>query len=99
VHRETDAKLQALHSSTARVRDMLLEQADRPSSLAAPLSSIVELFESRIDAAAGNGGCWGTQSALAATLSHFLELGAELELLGSRCNADLTEDQTNALLT
>jgi hypothetical protein len=36
---------------------------------------------------------------LAATLSHFLELGAELKLLGSRCNAGLTEDQTNTLLT
>jgi hypothetical protein len=33
---------------------------------------------------------------LVATLSHFLELGTELELLGSRRNADLTEDQVDA---
>jgi hypothetical protein len=36
---------------------------------------------------------------LATALSHFLELGAELELLGSRCNVDLTEDHVDALWT
>jgi hypothetical protein len=36
---------------------------------------------------------------LAAALSHFLELETELELLGSRCNADLNEDQVDALWT
>jgi hypothetical protein len=30
-------------------------------------------------------------------LSHFLELKSELELLGSGRNADLTEDQADAL--
>jgi hypothetical protein len=34
---------------------------------------------------------------LGAALSHFLELGNELELLGSGRNVDLTEDQVDAL--
>jgi hypothetical protein len=33
---------------------------------------------------------------LVATVSHFLELKSELELLRSRCNADLTEDEVDA---
>jgi hypothetical protein len=35
----------------------------------------------------------GTRSALAAVVSHF----PEVELLGSRCNVDLMEDQMDAL--
>jgi hypothetical protein len=53
----------------------------------------VELIEDRVYATATNGVHWGTQSTLAATVSHFPELEAKLELLRSRCNADLTEDQ------
>jgi hypothetical protein len=34
---------------------------------------------------------------LAATLSHFPELGAKLELLQSGRSADLTEDQVDAI--
>jgi hypothetical protein len=34
---------------------------------------------------------------LVATLSHFLELDALLELLGSGRNTDLTEDQVDAI--
>jgi hypothetical protein len=34
---------------------------------------------------------------LVAGFSHFLELKSELELLGSERNADLIEDQANAL--
>jgi hypothetical protein len=41
----------------------------------------------------------GTRTALVAALSHFLELKSELEMLGSRSNANLTEDQAYALLT
>jgi hypothetical protein len=40
-----------------------------------------------------------TQSALDAALLHFPELKSELELLGSERNADLTEDQVDALWT
>jgi hypothetical protein len=36
---------------------------------------------------------------LAATLSHFSELGIELELLGSGHNTDQIEDQVDALWT
>jgi hypothetical protein len=58
------------------------------SSLVASLSSVAELIEDCIDPAAANRVCWGTQLALDATLSHFLELGSELELLGSGRNAE-----------
>jgi hypothetical protein len=57
----------------------------------------VELLEGRIDAVIANGVYWGTRSTLVAALSHFSELKSELELLGSGCNADLTEDQADAL--
>jgi hypothetical protein len=57
---------------------------------------MVKLLEGRIDATVANGVHWGTQSALVAALSHFPELGPELELLGSGCNAGLTEDQVDA---
>jgi hypothetical protein len=38
-------------------------------------------------------------SVLAATMSYFPELKSDLELLESRCNADLTEDEADALWT
>jgi hypothetical protein len=65
----------------------------------ASLSSVVELLEGYIDVTPANGVRWGTWSVLAATLSHFSELGLELELLGSGHSADLTEDQVDALWT
>jgi hypothetical protein len=77
----------------------VLDKADRSSSVAASLSIAAELLEGRVDIAAANGVCWGTQSVLVATLSHFLELEAELELLGSTRNANLMEDQLDKLLT
>jgi hypothetical protein len=43
------------------------------------------------------GSIGGGQLVLTASLSHFLELGPELELLGSEHNADLTEGQLDAL--
>jgi hypothetical protein len=48
---------------------------------------------------ATNGVHWVTNLALAATLSHFLELGTELELLGSGRNTNMTERQVDALWT
>jgi hypothetical protein len=68
----------------------VLDNVDGPSSLAASLSTEVELLEGRIDAATANGVHWGTRSVLVATLSHFLELKPELELLGSKHNQGLT---------
>jgi hypothetical protein len=87
---EADTEQEALWSSATRVCDLVLKRADEPSSFVASLSWMVELLQDRIDAAAANGVCWSTWSALAITLLHFLELGTELELLGSRRNADLT---------
>jgi hypothetical protein len=89
--------LEALRSSIAWVWDLVLERADGTSSLAASLSSAVELIEDCIDVVAVNGVCWGTWSALPATVSHFPELGNEMELLGSEHNTDLMEDQLDAL--
>jgi hypothetical protein len=76
---------------------MVLEKADETSSLAVALSSVAELIEDCIDTTAANGVHWGTRSMLAFALSHFLELGAELELLRFGRNADLTEEQVSAL--
>jgi hypothetical protein len=75
----------------------VLDNADRPSSLVASLSMAVELLEGQIDSTTANGVHWGTRSTLVATLSLFLELKFELELLGSGRNADLIEEQADAL--
>jgi hypothetical protein len=58
---------------------------------------VVKPLEGLIDAATSNGVRWGTRSALVAILSYFPELKSELEVLGSGCNANLIEDQANAL--
>jgi hypothetical protein len=52
------------------------------SSMIASLSSAVHMVEDCIDVAAINGVHWVARLALIATLSHFPELGPELELLG-----------------
>jgi hypothetical protein len=79
--------------------DLVLGNVNELCSLAASLSSVVELLEGRVNTTANNGVQWGTQFALVAGLLHFLELETELELLGSGCNADLTDDQVDAVLT
>jgi hypothetical protein len=53
---------------------------------------VAEEAENRINTAAANGVRWGTRSALVAILSHLPELEPELELLGSRWDADLSND-------
>jgi hypothetical protein len=63
------------------------------------LSSAAELIDDHIDAVATNGVHCGTRSALVAAMSYFLELGTEMELHGPEHNADLTEDQVDALWT
>jgi hypothetical protein len=67
---------------------LVLERADMSSSLVESLSLVVELLEGYIDAAAANRVHWGTRPVLATALSHFSELGSELELLGSGHNTD-----------
>jgi hypothetical protein len=61
------------------------------------MSTVAELLEGRVYAAAANGVRWGSRSALVATVSHFLELKTELELLGSGRSVDLTEDEADTL--
>jgi hypothetical protein len=95
--RAADAELEALWTMATRVRDMVLDNVDRPSSLAASMSMVVELLEGWIDVEAANGVRWGFSAALVASVSHFLELKSKLELLGSGRNVDLTEDEANAL--
>jgi hypothetical protein len=56
-----------------------------------------ELLEGWVDVTAANEVHWGTWSVLVTALSHFLELEAELELLGSGNNMTLTEDQVDSL--
>jgi hypothetical protein len=79
-----DTELGTLWTLASRVRDLVLDDANRPSSLTVSLSMVAELLEGRIDTAAANGVCWGTRFVLVAALSHFSELKSELELLGSR---------------
>jgi hypothetical protein len=86
-----DAELESLRPLPARVQDLVLDNIDGPSSL------VAELLEGWIDAEAANGVHWGILSALVAVLSHFLELKSELGLFGFGRNADLIEDQANAL--
>jgi hypothetical protein len=76
---------------------LVLGNVNETSSLAASLSTVVELLKGRINTVAANGVHWGTWSALVAALSDFPELEIEMELLESGCNANLTDDQTDAL--
>jgi hypothetical protein len=92
---EADAELEALWTSAARVQDFVLGSADGLSSLAASMSMSVELLEGQIDVVAAKGFCCGSRSVLVAAVSHF----PQLEVLGSSRNADLTEDEADALWT
>jgi hypothetical protein len=81
----------ALQDSAARVQDMVLEGSNKISSLAASLSSAVDLIEGRVDAVVTNGVHWGAWLALTTALSHFPKLEHEFDLLAFKYNADLTE--------
>jgi hypothetical protein len=76
---------------------LVLDRADGPSSMAVSLSTAAELLEGHVDTTIANGVYWGTRSALVAALSHFQEVETELELLESRRNSGLTDDQVDAL--
>jgi hypothetical protein len=93
------AKLEALRTSAARLRDLVLDVADGLSSLTVSLSTAVEQLEGQVDAVANNGVHFGNQSTFVAILSHFLELDAVLELFGYRLNVNLTEDQVDTFWT
>jgi hypothetical protein len=68
-----------------------------PCSLAASLSTAVELLEGWVDATGTNRVRWGTRSTLIAALWHFPELEPVLGMLRSSCNVTLMEDQVDAL--
>jgi hypothetical protein len=85
---------------------LVLGSANGPSSLAASMSTAVELLKGLIGDAATNGVHWGSRSILVAVVSHFPEPMTELEVhwgsrmlevLGSARGADLTEDKADAL--
>jgi hypothetical protein len=92
-----DAELEALQTSAIPVQDLVLGNVDRPSSLATSQYMVVKEVKGRINTAPANGVPWGTRSMLVATLSHFWELKFEQELLGFGRNADLIDDEVDAL--
>jgi hypothetical protein len=96
-HREANAEPEALWTLAVRVQDLVVGSADGPSSLAASMSTAAELVEGRIDAAAANGVRWGSRSMLVATVSHFIEMKSELEVLGSKRSADSIDHEVDAL--
>jgi hypothetical protein len=71
----------------------VLQRFSEAPSLAAVLFLIVDLIEGSVDAATANGVHWGARLVLTTILSHIAELELELELLGSRCNANLMKDE------
>jgi hypothetical protein len=96
---EADAELEALRTAATRVLELVPDNVNGSSSLAASMSAVVELLEDRIDATATNNVYWVSHFVLVTAMSHFLELKSELVLLGSRRNADLTEVEADALRT
>jgi hypothetical protein len=91
-----DAEWEVLQTLAAWIRDLVLDNADGPSSLATSISMVAELLEGWVDVAASNGVHCGTQSALVAALPHFSKLEAKLELLESGRNTILVEDLVDA---
>jgi hypothetical protein len=95
--REAEAELQALWSLVAQVRGLVLDDADGPSSFFTSVYTTIERLKSRIDIAVASRVRWGSRSALAITVSHFPKLDINLEVLGSRRSARLTQDEVDAL--
>jgi hypothetical protein len=77
---QADAELEALWTSTAIVRDLILGDASRSSSLAASLALMAEEVVKWVNAMTANGVWWGTRSALVTALSHFPELEVYIAL-------------------
>jgi hypothetical protein len=94
---ELATELEPLWSSIVRVRDLVLGSINGPSALVMSMFTAVELLESQIKAGAANRVCWGACSILVAVVLHFPELDADLEVLGSRRNVGLMEDEADAL--
>jgi hypothetical protein len=89
--------LEDLRSSATRVRDLVLGDIGGSSLMVASMSALTEKLEGQIDAVIANGVHWGSCSVLVAAVSHFPELDADLEVLGSERNVGLTKDEVNVL--
>jgi hypothetical protein len=89
--------LEALRSLAAWVQDLVLDNVDGSSLLATSMSTVAERLEGQIDAPVANGVCSGSHSALVAIVSHFPELDADLEVLRSRHNTRLAENEVDVL--
>jgi hypothetical protein len=92
-----EVELEALWSSTAWVQDLVLGNVGGSSSVSMSMYTVAEWLEGRIDATAANGVCWGSHFVLVAAVSCFLELDADLKVLGSKRNAGLIEGDVDAL--
>jgi hypothetical protein len=68
---EAEAQLEALWSWATWVQDLVLGVVDWLSLLVTSMSTVAELLENQIDAAATNTVRWGSCSTLLATVSHF----------------------------
>jgi hypothetical protein len=76
---------------------MVLDGIDGLSSPAASMFMVAGLLEGRANTAAANGVHWGPRSTLVAALMHFPALKSELGSLRSGHNANLAEDEADAL--
>jgi hypothetical protein len=63
------------------------------------MCTTAKLLNGRIDATAADGVHWEPRSALVATVSHFPELKAKLEVFVSRHSTDLMKDEADVLWT
>jgi hypothetical protein len=85
-----DAELEALWTSIALVRDLVLGNVDGPSSLAASLPMVAELLEGRIDTTATSGVCWWLPYRTFGAKER-----ARAAWVWAKC--DITDDQADAL--
>jgi hypothetical protein len=67
-------ELEALWTSAALVRDMVLGDVDEPSSQATSLSTEAELLKGRIDTTTTNGVQWGGSICVGCHLVIFLDV-------------------------
>jgi hypothetical protein len=91
------AELEALRSLASRIQDLVMGDVDRTALLATSMSAVAELHEGWIDAAVSNAVRWGSHLVLVITVSHFLELDTNQEVLGAGRNRGLTEGEADTL--
>jgi hypothetical protein len=75
----------------------VLGDAEGSSTHATSWSTVAELLEGWIDTATADRVYWGSHSALVVTISHFPELDADLEVIGSGRSVGLIGDEVDAL--